>query len=272
MSPEAVHPLVPVEKKVLLTAWLMGNNQSYMAAARLFELSKGTVYRIFHHICSELTILAGKYIQWPDPEESDEISVSFENKYGFPGVIGVIGACHVEIREPESQEEAARFKNEQTGQYTVVLQAVCDDKQAFRDVCAGFPGQTSKLRVLVGSPLYTRLSSHTDPLIEPHKHILGSSDYPQLSTLLTPYSTCAAGRPLTKQELRFNSLHQTARSVVDQAFEVLKRRFQRLRFIDVSRTELASKVVVAACVLHNFALMHEDEFTEECYKNTDVKI
>jgi len=265
--PEAVHPLVPIEKKVLLTAWLMGNSQSYMAAAKLFEVSKGTVYRIFHHICSELTILAEKYIQWPDPNECDEISVSFENKYGFPGVIGVIGACHVEIREPESQEEAARFKNEQTGQYTVILQAVCDDKLRFRDVCAGFPGQTSKLRVLVGSPLYTRLSSHTDPLIEPHKHILGSSDYPQLSTLLTPYSSSARECPLTKQEVKFNMLHQTATSVVEQAFEVLKRRFQRLRFIDVSRTELASKVVVAACVLHNFALMHGDSFTDDCDKS-----
>jgi len=59
-------------------------------------------------------------------------------------------------------------------------------------------------------------------------------------------------------------LHQTATSVVEQAFEVLKRRFQRLRFIDVSRTELASKVVVAACVLHNFALMHGDSFTDDC--------
>jgi hypothetical protein len=262
-SSEAVHPLIPAEKKVLLTAWLMGNNQSYMAAAKLFEVSKGTVYRIFHHICSELTVLAGKYIQWPDPNECEEISASFENQHGFPGVIGVIGACHVEIREPESQEEAARFRNEQTDEYTVILQAVCDDKLLFRDVCAGFPGQTSKLRVLVGSPLYSRLSSRTDPLIEPHKHILGSSDYPQLSTLLTPYSSNANGRPLTKQELKFNSLHQTARSVVEKAFELLKKRFQRLRFIDVSRTELASKVVVAACVLHNFALMHGDEFTDE---------
>lgn len=238
----------------------MGNNQSYMAAAKLFEISKGTVYRVFHQICSELTILAGKYVQWPDPDECDEISTSFENQYGFPGVIGVIGACHVEIREPESREEAVRFKNEQTGQYTVILQAVCDHKLKFRDVCAGFPGQTSKSRVLVGSPLYTRLSSRTDPLIEPHKHILGSSDYPQLSTLLTPYSESASGRPLTKQELKFNILHRSARSVVEQAFEILKKRFQRLRFIDVSRTELASKVVVAACVLHNFALMHGDEF------------
>jgi hypothetical protein len=109
-------------------------------------------------------------------------------------------------------------------------------------------------------------------LIEHNKHILGNSDYPQLSTLLTPYSTNTNGRPLTKQELKFNSLHQTARSVVEQAFEVLKMRFQRLRFIDVSRTELASKVVVAACVLHNFALMHGDEFTDEHYKNKDKKV
>ena len=240
----------------------MGNNQSFMSAAKLFEISKGTVYRIFHQICSELTVLAGKYVQWPDPEECDEISTSFEIKFGFPGVIGVIGACHVEIRELESAEEGTQFKNEQTGQYTVILQAVADNNLVFRDVCAGFPGQTSKSRVLVGSPLYARLMSRTDPLIEPHKHILGSSDYPQLSTLLTPYTATACGRPLNKQEVKFNSLHQDARSVVDQAFDVLKKRFQRLRFIDVARTELASKVVVAACVLHNFAIMHGDKFKD----------
>ena len=262
VSPEAVHPLIPVEKKVLLTVWLMGNNQSFMSGAKLFEISKGTVYRVFHQICSELTILAGTYIRWPGPEECDEISSSFETKFGFPGVIGVIDACHVEIREIESSREGMRFINEQTGQYTVILQIVCDDKLQFRDVSAGFPGQTTKSRVLVGSPLYARLTSRTDPLIEPHKHILGSADYPQLSTLLTPYTASASGRPLNKQEMKFNKLHQDARSVVDEAFEALKKRFQRLRFIDVSRTELASKVVVAACVLYNFCIIHDDKYME----------
>nr|CAD7457762.1 unnamed protein product [Timema tahoe] len=249
---KSVSPSVPLEEKLLMTCWMLGNTSSYREASEIFKVSKAVVHHIFHHICNELALLAEKYIRWPTPEECATITDSFENQFGFPGVVGVIGSCSIRVREPPGISE-----NDING---IVLQAVCDDKMLLLDVYTGYPGDTTPAKVLPKSPLYVRLACKNDPLIEPHKHILGNSNYPQLATLLTPYNE-EGNQTLSEQELKFNRLHKMACSLIDDSFEILKKRFQRLEYIDVTRVNVANKVIVAACVLHNFAILQGDYYS-----------
>ncbi|XP_067000263.2 uncharacterized protein [Anabrus simplex] len=247
---------VPVKKKVLLTCWLMGNTEQYSSASGIFGIKNELIHPIFVQICHELCVLSGRYIFWPSLERCGTITKAFEDQYGFPGVIGAIGSVHISIKRPVSEDDPNQFLNNKLNIYTTVMQAVCDDKMIFQNVCVGFPGRCSPSQVLVGSPLYSRLVDRTNPLIEPHKHILGSSSYPQLPTLLTPYS----GAHLNDRQKKFNTLHDKARSIIDKSFKILKARFCRLQHVDISELEVASKVILAGCVLHNFALSHGDEF------------
>uniref|UniRef100_A0A224YQ81 Protein containing DDE Tnp 4 domain n=1 Tax=Rhipicephalus zambeziensis TaxID=60191 RepID=A0A224YQ81_9ACAR len=51
----------------------------------------------------------------------------------------------------------------------------------------------------------------------------------------------------------FNKVHSKQRVVVECAFGILKARFQRLLYLDVTDIEQAVRIVIGACVLHNVA-------------------
>ncbi|CAH1366236.1 unnamed protein product, partial [Tenebrio molitor] len=47
------------------------------------------------------------------------------------------------------------------------------------------------------------------------------------------------------------------RSCVERAFGLLKNKFRRLRYLDMSLLEEIPTVITACCVLHNFIIIHE---------------
>lgn len=49
------------------------------------------------------------------------------------------------------------------------------------------------------------------------------------------------------------------RQVIERAFALLKGRFRRLKYLDMSLVELIPDVILACCVLHNVCLQGCDE-------------
>ena len=45
---------------------------------------------------------------------------------------------------------------------------------------------------------------------------------------------------------------------IERAFSLLKRRFKRLRLLNQKSHEKAVQVVMAACILHNIAILEDD--------------
>ena len=92
--------------------------------------------------------------------------------------------------------------------------------------------------------------------------------YPLLPYLLTPLRN-----PITRGDHRYNSRHKRARSVVEQAFGVLKMRFLCLHKYGgclVYSPERCIQIIVACFILHNICIDHnipleqqEDEQVEE---------
>ena len=50
--------------------------------------------------------------------------------------------------------------------------------------------------------------------------------------------------------------------VIERAFALLKGRFRRLQHLEVEVTPKISTVIIAACVLHNLCIFHEDDIDD----------
>ncbi|KAJ8300616.1 hypothetical protein KUTeg_022135, partial [Tegillarca granosa] len=116
-----------------------------------------------------------------------------------------------------------------------------------------YPGSTHDARVLRQSSLWDnglRLCNGN--------HLVADAAYPLRRWLLTPYRD---NRHLNQEQKHFNYLHSSNRVVIERAFGLLKGRYRRLYHID-SKVETAVKLIVVACVLHNFCLLQHDNIEE----------
>ncbi|KYN27530.1 hypothetical protein ALC57_03079, partial [Trachymyrmex cornetzi] len=53
------------------------------------------------------------------------------------------------------------------------------------------------------------------------------------------------------------------RAVINRDHPLLKTKFRRVKYLDVSDFELANKMIAAACVLHNFIIIGDRVFPED---------
>ena len=64
---------------------------------------------------------------------------------------------------------------------------------------------------------------------------------------------------LTERQKNFNVVLSSTRVVIEQAFGLLKGRFRRLKYLDMSDLTLVSHVITTACILHNICIDNNDE-------------
>ena len=59
-------------------------------------------------------------------------------------------------------------------------------------------------------------------------------------------------------EQRFNNALSSIRQTIERAIGLLKGRWRKPLFLDHFDVKLEVNVIIAACVLHNFCLLHDD--------------
>lgn len=104
-------------------------------------------------------------------------------------------------------------------------------------------------RVFRNSPIYQRIINERNPLLLPEEHILGDSAYPLMMNVMTPFKDTGH---LTNAQSRYNTKLSSIRSVIERTFGLLKGKFRRLKYMDITDFNLGNKMIAAACVLHNF--------------------
>src|ERR1043165_8570489 len=100
----------------------------------------------------------------------------------------------------------------------------------------------------------------------PKYHLLGDSAYPLKPCIMVPYKD---NGHLNADQKRYNICHSSSRVVIEHAFARLKGKFRRLKYLDMSKLDFVSVVVVAACTLHNVILKYDtldcdDSADEDC--------
>lgn len=120
---------------------------------------------------------------------------------GFPGVVGSIDGCHIEIKQPTNNAIDFYNGNER---HSVVLQGVCDDTCIFTDVFIGMPGRVHDARVFRNSPLYNQIT-RDPPLLLPTHHLLADAAYSLMKNVLKPYRD---NGHLSESQVKFNNSDQ----------------------------------------------------------------
>jgi len=65
-----------------------------------FDVGK-TAWRSVRRVVNALVNLREHYIKWPTEQEASKSATCFEQKKGFPGIIGAIDGTHIKIEAPQ---------------------------------------------------------------------------------------------------------------------------------------------------------------------------
>ncbi|XP_050497556.1 putative nuclease HARBI1 [Diabrotica virgifera virgifera] len=249
--------LVPLEKKLLFTVWVISKPESFLAAGDRFGLAKSSAHKIFYQIVDELGQITNQYIRWPNMQKIQQTANVFElRSRGIPGVVGAIDGCHIPIKQPV--RNANDFYNRK-GFHSIIIQGVCDENGVFIDVNIGRPGRMHDARVFRLSEIYEYLTRENS-ILPANLHLIADSAYPLLLNLMKPFQD---NGHLPEEHVVYNTKLSSIRSTIERAFGLLKCKFRRLKYLDVNNSQIASRIVLAACVLHNFILLQGNAALDE---------
>ncbi|XP_032668363.1 protein ALP1-like [Odontomachus brunneus] len=154
------------------------------------------------------------------------------------------------------QEFAVHYKCRKL-QYAIVLQAICDADLLFLDCFAGYPGSVGDYRIFRNSDIYKEVRRNIPPFFPKDEYIIGDKAYPVLTWCIPPFRD---NERLTQK--KFNLVISQKRQTIERAFALLKGRFRRLKFLDMSRLDLIPFFIIAAYVLYNICLESIDDDIE----------
>lgn len=139
------------------------------------------------------------------------------------------------------------------GFFAINLQGLCDQDKLFLNCYVGEVGSVHNALVFKRSSFYKKMIRGEIEFVD-NGHILGDNAYPISEHVLTPYPRSVN----TRKSKRFNKELSQSRVIIEQAFDLLKGRFRRLKYFENKVVENVPKVIVACCILHNIAIIEND--------------
>lgn len=233
---------------MMLAIYYLGHMESIRQLAIRFEVAESTAWSAIQKVIDALNSLYTRVVRWPDKSTLSEMADGFKATTGFPSVAGILSCSHIRIKAP--LEDPTYYYNHKKF-YSVILQAVCDQNMRFTDCFVGWCGSVQESEVLRNCPLHCKIQENEQAVFPNDSHLLAYHNYPLKPWLLTPYQNDGY---LSNEQSNYNSILCEARSKIDQTFALLKGRFQRLKYVDMTKVELVPKMVIACCVVHNMAI------------------
>ncbi|XP_067654467.1 uncharacterized protein [Haliotis asinina] len=258
-----IRDALTTEHRIAVTIYYLATTVEYRTVGNLFGIHRSTVCCVVHEVCYAIcTHVFPDAVKFPTGTELKKVISGFQKKWRFPNCGGAIDATHIPIIAP--QQFHADYVNRK-GWYSVILQAVCDDKYKFTDVCIGWPGRVHDARVfsnsafkasadagriLPQSPEWKKRVGTADNVVDMPVVIIADPAYRMSHDqwLLKPYSNRGT---LSDEKSYFNFRLSSARMVIENTFGRFKGRWRRfMRRIDLD-VDFVPTVVVAAVAVHN---------------------
>ena len=233
-----------------------GSFQNVIASSH--GISQPSVSRCIAAVTDALCLHAKEFIVFPKQEDQLTIQRSFQEKDGFPLVLGCIDCSHVPIVAPLVNE--AIFINRKNA-HSINIQAICDRNVKFVDVVAKWPGSTHDAFIWRQSGINQKIASGDIPTV--NGWFLGDSGYPLCPRLLTPLLS-----PNTPGERRYNRAFLKTRRNVECAFGLWKSRWRSMDKTGGTlcyTPERTCKLVVATMMLHNICILHRLQLEQELF-------
>eukprot|EP00966_Prymnesium_polylepis_P267977 6190884-Prymnesium_polylepis.1 len=245
-------------RRLLMTIWYLGNGCSFTAVSFAWGMwaSFDTL------LIREVAWMAERFVRWPIDAEFAGIAAGFGRLRGFHQCGGAIDGTFIKIQSPLKQAQDPNEFNTYKKFYAIQLLAVCTASLLFTFVYTGVPGSRADSWIVAQTPLY----QHYDQFLPEGSYLFGDSGFALLTWLMTPFTKKqlhsthgAANRKLRK---RYNDDQASTRVCIEQAFGVLKGRWQCLRTGLRCRLRNAGTHVMACVVLHNVCIARSDVWKE----------
>jgi hypothetical protein len=253
---------IPVLVCVVVTLFKLTHGASLLVYSEMFAVGKSTCSAILRETVWAINDCLCHEIKWPTEERLQQTQPDFQQLCGLPAVVGAIDGTHINISKPRhGAEDYYYFKSRG---YTLNCQAVVDSNKRFLDLYLGMPGSTNDARVLRRSSLY-HLAMSQNLFDSRHgvdgfsPYLLGDSGYPLLPWLMVPHRNM---RNLSVLETLFNRKLRRGRSMVKNAFGILKQTFRELLVKSELDVVFLPDVITCYAILHNVLLGQSHEEVE----------
>lgn len=258
---------VKIEEQLAIFMFIIGHNLRTRAVQELFHLSGETISRHFNNVLNAIMSISLDFFQPPGPGVPSEI---FEDSRFYPyfkDCVGAIDGIHVPVTVGVDEQGPFRNKN---GLLSQNILAACSFDLKFHYVLAGWEGSATDLQI------FNSAITRGNKLHVPEgKYYIVDGKYPNVPGFVAPYSSTpyyskefpSDYHPQNATEL-FNQRHSLLRNATDRTFGALKARFPILMSAPSYPLQTQVKLVVAACVLHNYIRREKpDDWIFKMYEN-----
>ncbi|KAA0063060.1 retrotransposon protein [Cucumis melo var. makuwa] len=169
----------------------------------------------------------------------------------FENCLGALDGTYIKVNVPAGDRPTFRTRK---GEIATNVLGVCDTKEDFVYVLAGWEGSAADSRILRDA-----ISRENGLQVPKGYYYLCDAGYPNAEGFLAPYRgqryhlqewRGAANAPTNAKEY-FNMKHSSARNVIDRAFGVLKGRWAILRGKSYYPLQVQCRTILACALLHN---------------------
>ncbi|KAF5203978.1 Antagonist of like heterochromatin protein [Thalictrum thalictroides] len=232
----------------------LATGSGYEDIARRFNVSEFTCRFCTKQLCRVLCTNFRFWVGFPNSNELEPVSSSFEDVSGFPNCCGVLDCTRFKI----STKGREHFREE-----SVVAQIVVDNSSKILSIVAGFRGDKGDSRVLKCSSLYNdveegRLLNGSSVDIEGvsvPQYLISDGGYPLLPWLMVPFAnpvsaSCEGDFNAAIQKMRLPALRTLASL---RNWGILNKPIEE-------EYKTAVACIGACSILHN-ALLTRDDFS-----------
>lgn len=110
-------------------------------------------------------------------------------------------------------------------------------------------------RVFRNSRIFEMLTNRDNPLLPQEQHLIVDCAYPLMINVMTPFRD---NDHLPVAHARYNTGLSCIRSIIKRTFGLLKVKFRRLKYLDISEINFGNTIIAATCMLHNFIIENGD--------------
>lgn len=220
----------------------MATGGQQLTISDCYDVSQTSVSKCVRTVAPLIAGMARDYVKMPTNMNVIQVMEGFRDISGMPGIVGAIDCTHIHILRPTC-DNPELYRNRK-GYFSLNCQAVCGPDLTFFNIVARWWGSAHDSNIFNNS----RLRFEFEQGMHRGK-LLGDMGYPCRNYLLTPLM-----HPRNQQETAYNVAHIRTRNKIECAFGVLKKRFSCLGKRLNTALETTKNVIVAAVVLHNFAI------------------
>lgn len=183
------------------------------------------------------------------------VAKEFQEQWNFPNCLGSADGKHVSIRKPRN---SGSYCYNYKGSFSIVLMAIVHANYKFMMVDVVANGRVSDGGVMKNTLFWRKLSENQLDMPDPRELpgtskkfpyvFVGDEAFQLLPNFMKPYNRTV----LTDHKWISNYRLSRARRIVENAFEILTKRFKIFQNAIKFEPDKARKIVMACCHLHNY--------------------